>query len=99
LAPLLDDPHRPGKEAALSQYPRANAMGYSMRTDRYRFTLWRSRNAAQKTLAEELYDHGSDPQESVNLAALPEHAALVKRLRAELERHWDTKHKAIKQAR
>lgn len=91
LAPLLDDPNRPGKEAALSQYPRANAMGYSIRTDRYRFTLWRSRNAARKTLAEELYDHESDPQESTNLTALPEHAALVTRLRAELNRHWDPK--------
>ena len=39
------------------------------------------------------------PEDNINLAALPENAALVKHLRAELERHWNTKHKAIKQAR
>ena len=43
--PLLDDPKRPWKTAAFSQYPRRAAkgaalMGYSMRTDRYRFTVW-----------------------------------------------------------
>lgn len=99
LAPLLDDPNRPGKEAALSQYPRAKAMGYSMRTDRYRYTVWRSRDTAKRILAEELYDHESDPHENVNLAALPEHAALVKRLRAEFEQHWDVEHKATKESR
>ena len=60
-----------------------------MRTDRWRFIRYADGS-------QELYDHESDPQENANLAALPEHAALVNRLRAELERHWDAKHKAIK---
>ena len=45
--PLLEDPKRPWKSAAFSQYPRkagksgaGDLMGYSMRTDRYRFTVW-----------------------------------------------------------
>ena len=88
FAPLLDDPSRPGKRAALSQYPRGTAMGRSMRTDRYRFTLWQDRRADKRTLAMELYDHQDDPEEDDNLAVQPEHAALLKRLSAELEQHW-----------
>lgn len=92
FAPLLDDPDRPGKQAALSQYPRGTAMGRSMRTDRYRFTLWQDRRKSGKTLAVELYDHQNDPEENDNLAVQPEHAALVKSLSAELERHWRKAH-------
>ena len=88
FAPLLDDPDQPGKKAALSQYPRGAAMGRSMRTDRYRFTLWQDRRGAKETLAVELYDHQNDPEENDNLAVRPENAALVKRLRGELEQHW-----------
>ena len=98
-APLLDDPARPGAEAALSQYPRGKAMGRSMRTDRYRFTLWQQRGGAKKTLARELYDHQNDPDENENLAVRPEHAALVERLTAELERHWGNTPPAAKKLR
>jgi arylsulfatase A-like enzyme len=85
--PLLDTPNRPWKQAAFSQYPRPNSrsgagplMGYSMRTDRYRFTVWVSRNDHAKIDAIELYDHVTDPQENQNLAKRPENAALVARL-------------------
>ena len=40
FAPLLDKPDTPWKKAAFSQYPRGSKMGYTMRTDRYRYTLW-----------------------------------------------------------
>lgn len=88
FAPLLDNPELPGKKAALSEYPRKGAMGRSIRTDRYRFTLWQQRGDAEETVAVELYDHETDPQENENLAARPEHAALVKRLTAELKTQW-----------
>ena len=41
-APLLEEPDRPWKDAALSQYPRQGGrlMGYSMRTDRYHLVRW-----------------------------------------------------------
>ena len=85
--PLLADPNRPWKQAAFSQYPRPGSrsgagqlMGYSMRTERYRFTVWVGRNDHSKVEAIELYDHTTDPQENQNLAKRPEHAALVARL-------------------
>ena len=44
LVPVLRDPSKSVKTAAFSQYPRGvdgrQLMGYSMRTDRYRFTRW-----------------------------------------------------------
>jgi len=96
---LLDDPDRPGAEAALSQYPRSKAMGRSMRTDRYRFTVWQDRGRAKEILAVELYDHQNDPGENDNLAVRPEHAALVKRFAAELQQHWNRQSTASQQPR
>ena len=46
-------------------------MGYSMRTDRYRFTVWVNRDDHSKIDAIELYDHQVDPQENRNVAKLP----------------------------
>ena len=60
-------------------------MGYSMRTDRYRLTIWVDRrHPEEKPYAIELYDHDIDPRESVNVAGVPENAALVESLRQEL---------------
>ena len=91
MRPLLDDPDRPWKTAAFSQYPRprqGGLMGYSMRTDRYRFTAWVGRNDPSRVDSIELYDHLADPQENQNIAQRPEHAALVERLRAQLTAGW-----------
>ena len=88
LKPLLDDPKRAWKSAAFSQYPRNEWMGYSMRTDRYRFTAWVDAKDHWKVDATELYDHQNDPQENHNIAAKPENAALVKELTAKLNAGW-----------
>ncbi len=84
FARLLDDPSLPHKAMALSQYPRGRVMGYSMRTDRYRLTLWRNRLAPFETQAVELYDHDVDAQENVNIAG--DEQALVEKLEAKLLR-------------
>ena len=94
--PVLDNPSRAWKSAAFSQYPRpgnsANGgqplMGYSMRTERYRFTAWLHRDDPGKVAALELYDHRTDPQEDQNLAKRPEHAALVAQLTTQLRAGW-----------
>jgi arylsulfatase A-like enzyme len=87
FAPLLSNPNRPWKTAAFSQYPRAQGvMGYTMRTDAWRYTEWRSREG--EVLARELYDHLKDPDENINLAAVAEHSATVERLAAHLRAGW-----------
>ncbi len=63
-------------------------MGYSMRTDRYRFTRWMLRSDLTKVVAVELYDHRSDPQENTNIASDPKNGTLVATLTAQFEKGW-----------
>jgi len=95
VKPLLADPKREWKEAAFSQYPRhagktgaGQLMGYTMRTDRYRFTVWVGRNDHTKVDAIELYDHQNDPQENANIAKDPANAELVGKLMEQWEKGW-----------
>jgi arylsulfatase A-like enzyme len=73
--PVLRDPTTKVKDAAYSQYPRSHEreqlMGYTMRTDRYRYTRWLLRGDHSQVRAVELYDHVNDPQENVNIAGDP----------------------------
>lgn len=90
--PLLQDPSTPWKKAAFSQYPRAMpphgpGMGYAMRTDRYRLVEWRTR--AGKAVAWELYDHQTDPAETVNLAGQSEHQQTLESLKKMLADGWE----------
>jgi arylsulfatase A-like enzyme len=93
--PLLDNPNRPWKSAAFSQYPRnagktgaGQLMGYSMRTERYRLTVWVSRDDHTKIDAIELYDHQIDPQENFNIAKSPANGELVEQLLAQWRKGW-----------
>lgn len=81
FVPLLERPNRDWKTAVFSQYPRGKVMGYSMRTDRHRYTEWGTEGV-------ELYDYHSDPDEKQNLAVLPESAPLVKELSERLRAGW-----------
>jgi len=85
MMPLLDDPECPWKKAAFSQYPRGRVMGYSMRTERFRYTEWRDR-MTNKLMAQELYNHEKDPQENVNAAAQPEYERDIQRLAGMLKK-------------
>ena len=86
LAPLFSDPSRPWKSAAFSQYPRGKVMGYSMRTDRYRYTRWLDRKT-KKAVAVELYDHAKDPGENRNVVKQAD-AELLKRLDKQFAAGW-----------
>ena len=87
FVPLLENPDRPWKSAAFSQYPRGRIMGYTMRTDRWRYTEWIDRKT-KKAVARELYDHRSDPDETTNLAVKREFAETVRQLSAKLHAGW-----------
>ncbi len=83
LAPQLKDPAAPGKTAAFSQFLRPGQItGYSMRTERWRYTEWSGPDGAAAGV--ELYDHETDPRETVNVADRAEHAALKASLSGEL---------------
>ena len=62
-------------------------MGYSMRTDNHRLTIWEDRKDPAKVHAIEFYDHREDPDESVNLADDRERQGQIQNLRAVLARH------------
>ena len=98
MVPLLEDPKRPWKLAAFSQFPRwpgapgqdevsGHVMGYTMRTELYRYTVWIDQYS-DDTVAEELYDHQSDPKETVNVVSRPENRELVSGLRRQLRSGW-----------
>lgn len=76
LAPVLNDTSATPRTTAFTQY----ATGYSIRTDRYRYTHW----GADGADGAELYDHESDAAELVNLANDPKHSAIAKQLKANL---------------
>lgn len=77
LMPLIDGRVKSVKEAAFSQYQRPGTMGYTLRTERWRYTEW-------KPGLSELYDEANDPDETVNLADRAEYAAQVTRLSRQL---------------
>lgn len=87
FVPLIDDPGRPWKSAAFSQYPRGKVMGYTMRTDRWRYTEWQERSTGE-VMARELYDQNTDPQENKNIAAAEEMKPIVAQLSAKLKAGW-----------
>jgi arylsulfatase A-like enzyme len=90
LTPMLQKPGRALKTAAFSQFPRGEVMGYSMRTDRYRYTEWlRPRSdGGREAIAIELYDHRADPLETVNRADDAKYAGVRKEHAARLRAGW-----------
>ena len=87
MMPLVDEPGRPWKKAAFSQYPRGRVMGYTMRTERFRYTEWQDRKT-KEVMARELYDHEKDPQENVNAVDAPQYEQDVRRLALMLQQGW-----------
>jgi choline-sulfatase len=94
--PLLNDPAREWKSAAFSQFLREGKwvapdgveyMGYTIRTDRYRYVEWHRRGDEQVT-ATELYDHSTDPGENKNIAGVADNADLVRELSKKLKVGW-----------
>jgi iduronate 2-sulfatase len=89
--PLLKNPEKKWKKAAFSQFPKkipevGNGMGYSMRTDRYRFTEWIVPGTTFTGF--ELYDHKTDPGENINLAGKEGYADMIKELSSQLHSGW-----------
>jgi iduronate 2-sulfatase len=75
LVPMLKNPAATVKDAAFTQVQN----GYSVRTDRWRYTEWDEGKEAAV-----LYDMDADPAEATNLAQRPAQASTVTDLKARL---------------
>ena len=69
-------------------------MGYTLRTNKYRYTAWLSFDPKRKLsnwsniIAEELYDHNNDEGENRNVAFLEEYMKLKEKLKILLQHGW-----------
>jgi uncharacterized sulfatase len=83
LAPLLRNPAATWNKPAITQLRRGPdekaVMGYTIRTERYRYTFW-----DEGRRGEELYDYRKDPRELVNLSAVSQAARLKSDLKKQL---------------
>ena len=86
LKPIIEEPTRPWKTAAFSQLKRGDIDGISIRTKQYRYTEW----GIDGRHGRELYDYETDPNETVNIADLPENSGLVGHLSEQLHAGWQT---------
>lgn len=99
LVPILNDPRARGRDLVLSQFARPfkpttpQVMGYSIRTETYRYTRW-VEWPTRKTTAEELYDYSSQASairegafmvERENVVEDPAYAKTRDRLRTKLD--------------
>lgn len=55
-------------------------MGYSIRTEKYRFTRWQKYENPDEVVALELYDHSESKTAEVNLATLKQYEETVAKL-------------------
>ncbi len=89
LLPILKDSQATVKTYAVSQFPRGGKrnpiMGYSMRSTRYRYTVWlatdyRADKKQGHIMGRELYDYENDPMETRNLIDDPAYAKIQKQV-------------------
>ena len=105
LVPILKDPSTRGRDVALSQFTRPwkatgfEFMGYSIRTDKHRYTRW-VEWPTRKTTAEELYDYTSRESatrdgafliEQQNMIENPAYAQLRDQLRSKMDETLSTR--------
>ncbi|MCG3179024.1 MAG: Choline-sulfatase [Phycisphaerae bacterium] len=84
LRPLLDDANAAWDRPAYTQVWRGSYGGYSVRTDRWRYTMW----GVDGREGEELYDYDSPKGELANLAHDPANAATKADLKALARKNW-----------
>ncbi|MDF3129320.1 sulfatase [Kiritimatiellaeota bacterium B1221] len=91
LKPVLDDPGLQIRKVAMSQFPRETdgkmLMGYTFRSQQYRYTEWRERKDKKSkgdgpVYTRELYDYATDPLETRNLIEDPAYRTVVSEMQA-----------------
>jgi uncharacterized sulfatase len=84
FAPLLEDPNRPWKRAAFTEFSANKAVNRAVVTDRYRYAEW----LYQDERITELYDLKKDPWETVNVADDPAYAKVRTEMAMLLKSGW-----------
>lgn len=85
FAPLIEQPNRKWKEAAISYWPvgRDNlaklVMGVAVKTERYRYTEW-IRVSTGEVVARDLFDHQLDHAENFGIAGKSENKKVIDEL-------------------
>ncbi|MCK5782433.1 MAG: sulfatase-like hydrolase/transferase, partial [Flavobacteriales bacterium] len=97
LKPLINGETKRVKEFAVSEITRGKIIGYSLRSDRYRYTAWVGEDpintkklSENKIIGEELYDYKVDPLERKSYINDPEYKAIVIKMREDFEIFFDT---------
>jgi iduronate 2-sulfatase len=111
LKPVMQNPSVAVKKYATSQYPRsgvdeesgrtgfveANVMGYSIRDEQYRFTIW-MKNGFRSTkkytqkdeIGIELYDYKADPLETKNVASEKKYSSVAAKMKTDMLSYFKT---------
>lgn len=84
VVPILEKPSGNLRSYALSEYTRGSTTGYSMRTDRWRYTEWINKDS-KEIVARELYDHKETQLSVRNVVDNPENRKFVRRLSKKLD--------------
>jgi hypothetical protein len=113
----MKNPNAVVKEFSVSQYPRTevalelgrlgytpnNVMGYSIRTSRYRYSIWLKDNTRstdpynpEKLVGIELYDYQVDPLETINVAKEKKYASIAAQMHKKMMDFFKTQEKATK---
>lgn len=114
LVPVMKNPAAKVKDFSVSQYPRssgaaesqrlgyadANAMGYSIRTGQYRYTIWMGNGyrsnkpfKSEWVIGAELYDYKKDPNETVNVVDKENYQPVAKDLKNKMLEFFKTQAK------
>ncbi|MDA7917000.1 sulfatase [Akkermansiaceae bacterium] len=95
LEPVLKSPAEKFRSFALSRYPRGSTIGYSMRTERWRYTEW-IKASSKEIVYRELFDHAETQLAPRNLADDPERSELIAKLSKQLDSAGRVKRSKVK---
>lgn len=97
LLPVLSNPKKESKEFSVSQFSRSGQIGYSIRTDQYRYTEWHANGYhsfdpydTMNISAIELYDYQADSLETENLYGKENISAIQSDLHLKLKSFLET---------
>lgn len=87
LKPVIDGTSDQVRDGALTVFKSKGSIGYSFRSERYRYTEWV--NKFDKVVATELYDYQVDPLETKNYAKVKRYDAVVQQHASQLRASAD----------